>query len=87
MFNNVQGNSPSRPSQETPPSKLMGGSGASIRVKGNNVACAKHRRRQDRGSGYKKCRARIQCLSSSPMEDYSVSRELRSPVRASRRAQ
>jgi hypothetical protein len=41
MFNNVQGNSPSRPSQEAPPSKLMDGGGASIRVKGNGVACAK----------------------------------------------
>lgn len=44
MFKNVWDNSPLRPSQEAPPSKLMDGGGASIRVKGNSVACAKHRR-------------------------------------------
>jgi hypothetical protein len=37
MINNVLGDSPSRPSQEAPPSKLMGGGGAMIRVKGKSL--------------------------------------------------
>lgn len=78
MFKDVWDNSPSLPSQEAPPSKLMGGGGASIRVKGSSVACAKHRRRHKVvGRGTEGAGHVSDAQATAAERDYSVPVELR----------